>query len=135
MTKLNQEDKKLIGLARHTIVRVKEKIGKSSVGCALITENNKIHSGISLRGDCGIGFCAENSAISSMITSGETHIKKIVSVVFDGRILPPCGKCRELIYQLNKQNLKTEVIVSKTEKTSFNALLPNIWQKQYKNKP
>ncbi|MCU9602113.1 hypothetical protein OEV75_13000 [Caldibacillus kokeshiiformis] len=49
---------------------------------------------------CSIGFCAEHSAITAMVTAGERKIAKIVAVYEDGSILPPCGRCREFISQI-----------------------------------
>jgi cytidine deaminase len=86
------------------------------VGAALITDNNNVFTGVSLDFYCGIGFCSEHSAIAEMVKNGKTRIKKIVAATFDGTVLPPCGRCRELMFQINKENLDTEVIVSKDKK-------------------
>src|SRR3989338_9320993 len=71
------------------------------VSSALITDKNNVYTGLSINASCGLGFCAEHSAIASMITKGESRIKKIVAVHYDGKILPPCGKCRELMIEVN----------------------------------
>ena len=60
--------------------------------------------------DCDLGFCAEHSAIANMILNGEYIIKKIVAVHKD-KIYPPCGRCRELMYQLNRENREAEIIL------------------------
>jgi cytidine deaminase len=81
---------------------------------------------------CGIGSCAEYQAIGSMISNGEKEIKTIVAVWFDNNknkyeIIPPCGKCREMIKQSSNNNMNTEVILSKTKKVKLKELLPNPW--------
>ncbi|MEM7019583.1 MAG: hypothetical protein AAF512_19885, partial [Pseudomonadota bacterium] len=49
------------------------------VGCALISEDDKIYLGVCA--DVGSNvFCAEPNAIGSMMTEGGYHIKKIVAV-------------------------------------------------------
>ena len=101
------------------------------MGAALITGNGKIFVGLCFDLSCGLGCCAEYAAISSMITSGETKIKQIVAVDSDGKILPPCGKCRELIYQINNKNLKTEVVVRKDKSVKLNNLLNYRWEEVY----
>jgi len=43
-------------------------------------------------------MCAEYAAIGAMVTEGATRIATIVAVSGKKRvILPPCGKCRQLI--------------------------------------
>ncbi|MBD3304563.1 cytidine deaminase [Candidatus Woesearchaeota archaeon] len=100
------------------------------VGAALISDKNNVFTGVSLDCYCGIGFCAEHSAIAEMVKNGETRIRKIVAATFDGTVLPPCGRCRELMFQLNKENLDTGVIVSKDKKAKLRELLPYPWQER-----
>lgn len=110
--------------------KVNEEVRLGEVGCALITDKNNIYAGASIHANCGIGFCAEHSTIASMITNGEYIIKKIVAVGSDGTIFPPCGRCRELMYEINEKNLKADVIVSRNKITKLEKLLPDIWQKR-----
>jgi cytidine deaminase len=51
-----------------------------SVACILITEKNSIFKGVCIDTISGMGFCAEHTAISQMITQGEYKIKTIVAV-------------------------------------------------------
>ena len=98
------------------------------VASALITKQGHIYTGISMSIDCGIGFCAEASAIAEMLKNRETEIEMIVAIHYkENKIIPPCGRCRELIYQINKNNINTQIILSETEITSLKSLLPNIW--------
>ncbi|MFH1049247.1 MAG: cytidine deaminase [Patescibacteria group bacterium] len=100
------------------------------VGCALATDKNNIYQGASIDACCGVGFCAEHSAIASMITNGEYKIKKIVAVSSDGIILSPCGRCRELMYQVNEENMNANIIVEKNKIIKLRKLLPEPWQKK-----
>ena len=63
-----------------------------NVGCALISEKGNLYLGVSIRACCGIGFCAEHSAIANMVLNQEYKINKIVAVTGNGTILPPCGR-------------------------------------------
>ncbi|MCL5099569.1 MAG: cytidine deaminase [Candidatus Marsarchaeota archaeon] len=101
------------------------------VGCALITNKNHVYTGVSIEASCGIGFCAEHSAIASMATNREYSIKRIVAVSSNGTILPPCGRCRELMYQINNKNLDTEIVIGKGKATKLRDLLPEVWQKRF----
>jgi len=81
--------------------------------------------------DYGIGFCAEHSAVAEMVKNGETNIRKIVATTAQGNVLPPCGRCREMIYQIDESNLDTEIIVGNGNKQLLRELLPNNWQKYF----
>ena len=97
------------------------------VGCALITEKNNIYLGVCIDSGSGIGFCAEHSAIAAMVTAGEFRIKKIVAVWQDANdiyVLSPCGRCREFIRQIHKDNLETQVILDNDKVLKLAELLP-----------
>ncbi len=131
--KLSKKDLELIKIAQATIKQSKKLKKKQIglVGCALLTAKGNIYIGVSLDYYCGIGFCAEHSAIASMVTNGEDQIKTIVAIDFRGSLLPPCGRCREFIYQTNNKNLTTEVIIGKNQKVRLKTLLPKLWQKEF----
>ena len=107
--------------------KIKHGYKVGDVGCALITEKGNVHVGVCIDAPSGMGFCAEHAAISSMITRGEYIIKKIVAVAEDERILPPCGRCREFMNQIHKQNTKTEIIIGKNKVVKLKELLPHSW--------
>ena len=111
--------------------KVSENVSIGDVSCALITDKGNIYLGVSIVACCGIGFCAEHSAIANMVTNKEYKINKIVAISNEGKILPPCGRCREMIYEINKENLNTKVILSEDEETTLKQLLPEIWQEKY----
>ncbi len=81
------------------------------VGAAILTENGNIYVGTCIDATCGLGFCAEQAAAAAMITAGENTIQKIIAVDKDGKILPPCGRCREFLSQIGDNNLQAEVMV------------------------
>ena len=97
-----------------------------SVAAALLTEEGNIYTGICLDLACGIGFCAEHSAIAEMLKHRETKIKMIVAYG-KGRILPPCGRCRELMMQVHASNKETEVILSDNKSIKLKELIPHYW--------
>lgn len=101
------------------------------VGAALLTNEGKVFTGINLEFHCGMGFCAEHSAVAEMVKKGETHIKRIVATTAQGTIIPPCGRCREMLFQIDERNGDTEVIIGKGEKKPLSDLLPYNWQKQF----
>lgn len=95
--------------------------------CALISESGKLYLGVSIDTSSSLGFCAEASAIAAMVTDGEYRIQKIVAVIDDGTVLPPCGRCREFIYQIDHTNLDANVLISSTKIVKLKDLLPHVW--------
>lgn len=107
--------------------KVKHEFTASDCGCALVSDNGNIYLGVSIDTCSSMGFCAEHSAIAAMITAGEYKIKKIVAVLEDGVILPPCGRCREFMYQVDGENLDADVIIGKNIVVKLKELLPHTW--------
>ena len=98
------------------------------VGAAILTKKYNIYTGISLDNACGIGFCAEHSAVAEMLKNNETEILLCVAVSKRRKILPPCGRCREMLYQINKENLKAHIAISLDRTVLLSELLPMPWQ-------
>ncbi|MFH0805250.1 MAG: cytidine deaminase [Patescibacteria group bacterium] len=98
-----------------------------SVGSALATPAGHIFVGANIDACCGIGFCAESSAIAAMVTAGGARIARIVAVSKKGRVLPPCGRCRELLVELDNANLTTQVLIAPNRRVTLDSLLPHRW--------
>jgi cytidine deaminase len=98
------------------------------VGSTLVTYRGTTYSGVCIDTGAGTGFCAEHSAIAAMVTAGEYRIAKIVAVWKDKDgtvyVLPPCGRCREFIRQVDDANLNTEVVLGRDTTRPLRELLP-----------
>ncbi len=132
--KLTKEDKNLIKEAKDIIVKSSavNLNFTGEVGSALLTTNGNIFRGVCIGYYCGLASCGEYQAIGAMISNGEKHIKTIVAVWLDDKtnrykVIPPCGKCREMIKQTSKKNMNTYVIISETKKVTLKELLPHPW--------
>ena len=106
------------------------------VGCTLVTVAGNRYSGVCIDTGSGTGFCAEHAAIAAMVTAGEYQIVKIAAVWRDEGgvlyVLPPCGRCREFIRQIDPANLDTEVVTGSRSSVSLRELLPlNSWPAPY----
>ncbi len=110
--------------------RATDEVTFGHVGAALLTDKGNVYTGVSVDAWCGLGFCAEPSAISSMLANGEHRIKKIVAVNSrNGAILPPCGRCREFIYQVTSDK-SVKVILTEGREVPLGKLLPEQWQEK-----
>jgi cytidine deaminase len=98
------------------------------VGSTLVTRAGHQYSGVCIDTGSGTGFCAEHAAIAAMVTAGEYEIAKIVAVWRDDHgvlhVVPPCGRCREFIRQIDPANLDAEVVLSRTTAARLRDLLP-----------
>ena len=97
-----------------------------SFSATLFTPSGHIYSGICLDLACGIGFCAEHAAIADMLKARKTVIESIVALRADG-IVPPCGRCRELMMQVDRANRHTRVWLSDSQVIALGELLPQSW--------
>lgn len=96
------------------------------VGCALVSKDDQIFIGVSIGGYLGI--CAEQNAISSMVSKDGPKIKKLIAVWKDenGELfaLPPCGRCREFLRLISQDNLEADIILGKDHIVKLKDLLP-----------
>lgn len=83
------------------------------VGAALIAESGKYYMGCNVSNDCtNIGFCSERVALGNAIVHGERKFKGVVIITNQDSIWPPCGACRQALYQFCKDDPKDFKIIS-----------------------
>lgn len=83
-----------------------------------------MYTGVCIDAACSLGFCAEHSAVAEMLKARESEIATIVAVDHAGVILPPCGRCRELMWQVNPANAESQVVLSHDRTVALKVLLP-----------
>ena len=99
-------------------------ISIGEVASALITSAGNIYTGVSIVVPCGMGFCAEHAAIAEMLKNNESEISLIVAVTENG-VVPPCGRCREFIRQINPVNYNITHLILSDGIIPLKSLLPN----------
>lgn len=93
-------------------------MSSGGVGAAILTKQGNIYTGVCIDTDCSLGMCAERNALSTMITNGEYDVEMIIAVTKVGKVIPPCGACREFMWQLkNSRDIK---VVLDNEETVAN---------------
>jgi cytidine deaminase len=65
---------------------------------------------------------------AEMLKHKESEIAMIVAVNTEKKVGPPCGRCRELIYQVNPRNIGTQIVLGEEKVVSLKELLPYNWQ-------
>ena len=105
-------------------------IDAGGVAAALLTKAGNIYTGVCIDTAASLGMCAERSAMANMITHGESRIDKVVAVMPDGAVGPPCGACRELMAQLMPDSYRDiEVMLDYERKrtATLGELTPEWW--------
>ena len=100
-----------------------------SVAAAILTEDGNSYVGVCIDTASSLGMCAERNAIANMITNGESKIKKLLAIMPNGKLGTPCGACRELLMQLDKNSKDIEILVNlETKETiTLGKLVPDWW--------
>lgn len=108
--------------------RLSSEAEAGSVGAAILTDRGNVYVGVCIDTACSMGFCAEHAAAAAMVTAGESRVVKLIAVGAKGRILSPCGRCREFISQLHEENPEAEVMVAPGTVVRLHELLPYDWR-------
>ena len=110
--------------------KISEWMEAGGVAAAVEAESGRIYTGVCVDSACTLGVCAERNAIFNMITNGESRIKRVIAVGWDGKAMPPCGACRELMAQLmpkDYQGIEIMLNNEKNEIVTLGALTPSWW--------
>ena len=104
-------------------------IEAGGVSAAILTKSGNIYVGVCIDTCSGLGMCAERNAVANMLTNGESEIEKLVAVMPDGKVGSPCGACREMLMQLDKNSGGIEILVDlETKETvKLKELVPDWW--------
>lgn len=86
---------------------VSERIEAGGVSAAVESVSGKIYVGVCVDTACSLGICAERNAIFSMITHGEDAVRRVIAMDRNGKAMPPCGACRELMAQLMPEDYRS----------------------------
>ena len=108
---------------------VSELILVGPVAAALLTDKGNIYVGVNIDMGCSLGMCAERNAMGTMFTNGESKVVKILALRPRGRIIMPCGACREFMLQLGEGAEDIEVLCDYDSKKAvpLKELIPDWW--------
>lgn len=102
------------------------------VAAAIGTETGNIYCGVCMDTACSLGMCAERAAVAAMITAGESRIRRIVCLMGDRKPGMPCGACRELLMQLDRESGSIEILTGYPEilTVTLGELSPAWWGRE-----
>lgn len=97
---MQDKEKKLIEAATTARTRAYAPYSNFQVGAAVEAENGDIYIGCNVESaSYGLTVCAERVAIWKGISCGETRFTQIGIVVDTEDLTPPCGVCRQIIWE------------------------------------
>jgi cytidine deaminase len=71
------------------------------VGSAILTADNKIYTGCNIEtSSYSLTICAERIAVFKAVSEGERKFQAIAVVSDDKGFCPPCGACRQVLWDL-----------------------------------
>jgi len=92
---------KLIKAARLARRRAHAPYSKFRVGAALLGKSGRVYSGCNIESSSySLTVCAERTALFKAISEGEKKFKAIAIVADDKDFTPPCGACRQVLFDL-----------------------------------
>jgi cytidine deaminase len=121
---VDNNDLELVQQAR-SLITLRYKPDVHAVSSVLRTKSGQVFEGVHLEAYIGrIAVCAEAVTIGSAATQGDSDIDTIVAVYHTGKIVAPCGMCRELISDYATDALVILEDSSGVYKTPVLSLLP-----------
>ena len=105
-------------------IKPTRKCEAGSVAALIVTASGRHYTGVCMEFTSGMGFCAEHAAVADMLKDHETQIAHVVAVHKSGKIYPPCGRCREMMWQLDTRNRDAMVILAPDLAKPLHELLP-----------
>lgn len=92
------------------------------VGAAGANHNGDVFVGCNIENSSfGLTLCAECSMISQMVLSGSTDIAFVVCLDESGRLLAPCGRCRQLLTEFGGEDCQ---VLTDSGPVTLSYLLP-----------
>ena len=100
---MSESESQLIAEATAARVRSVAPFSNFLVGAALQTDEGKVFTGCNVESaSYGLTVCAERVAIWKALSEGERDFARLVIVADTGQLTPPCGTCRQIIWEFCK---------------------------------
>ena len=131
---MNEESvEKLIETAKAARLQSVAPFSNFLVGAAVKTDAGKVYTGCNVESaSYGLTVCAERVAIWKALSEGERQFAEIAIVADTSSLTPPCGTCRQIIWEFAKNativlaNLRGE-----TQTCSIKELLPRAFDARF----
>lgn len=130
---MDNKTKELIEAAEKARENSYAPYSKFRVGAAVETKAGKIYSGCNIENaSYGITVCGERVAVWKALSEGEREFSQIAVVVDTEELTPPCGVCRQIIWEFCGNIPVTLANLSgKSETLMMEDLLPRAFGRRF----
>jgi cytidine deaminase len=114
-----------VGMAREAMERAYAPYSRFRVGAAVVS-GGRIHTGQNIENaSYPVSVCAERNAVAAMIDAGDRRIDLVAVVTASGEPTPPCGACRQVLWEFGPECLVVSETVAGVRATwALEDLLP-----------
>ena len=130
---MEHSEKELVEAATRVRENAYAPFSKFKVGAALETDDGQIIVGSNVESaSYGLTVCAERVAVWNAISQGKRKIKKIAVVADTAELTPPCGVCRQIIWEFGGDiPVVLANLMGKTETVQMKDLLPRAFDTKF----
>jgi cytidine deaminase len=116
----------LIEAAREVRKRAHAPYSNFKVGAAIEDENGRVFTGCNVENaSYGLSVCAERAAVLKAISEGAGKLKRIAVVADTETLTPPCGACRQILWEFcGDAELTMANLSDKQETVSVEQIFP-----------
>jgi len=95
------------------------------VGAAAVTTDGRLVTGCNVENaSFGLTLCAECGLVAALALSGGGRLARFTCVDRAGRIITPCGRCRQLLYEFGGAGL---AMLTPAGETTLGDMLGQAW--------
>ncbi len=130
---MSDSDNQLIETAKAARLQSLAPFSNFLVGAALQTKAGKVYTGCNIESaSYGLTVCAERVAIWKALSEGEREFTDLVVVADTEALTPPCGTCRQIIWEFAKHARIVLVnLRGRREEVSIKDLLPRAFDARF----
>jgi cytidine deaminase len=131
---LSEEDfQSLIDAATEARLQSVAPFSNFKVGAAVRTDSGKVYTGCNVESaSYGLTVCAERVAIWKALSEGERHFTQLAVVADTETLTPPCGTCRQIIWEFAKgANIVFANLKGESETFHIADLLPRAFDARF----
>jgi cytidine deaminase len=116
----------LLQSARDARERAHAPFSGFKVGAAIGSEDGRIFTGCNIENaSYGLSMCAERVAVFKAVSEGATKLSRIAVVADTDTLTPPCGACRQILWEFcGDAELTMANLRGKQETVSLKEILP-----------
>jgi cytidine deaminase len=130
---MNNDLEKLLEAAANARKKAFAPFSDFCVGAAVETKEGKFFTGCNIESaSYGLTVCAERVAIWKAVSEGEKEFTNIAVVADTKELTPPCGACRQIIWEFcGDVPVTFSNLEGKTETVQMSELLPRAFDTKF----